>query len=172
MNLKITKDVSLERLQVADAGVFFDLIEMNRALLSKYLYWVDDVTNLSSAEQYIENRINSSLPESRWYKILFKESVSGVFGIKSVCRESSEAEIGYWLSEHAHGHGVIAKITMEVCNLLANEGVQSLKITCLEENQASITVAKRLGAVHTDTLSGYMEMAGRLQDLHIYTLKL
>ncbi len=172
MSIHVTEEIVLETLSRSDAKAVFDLVENNRNQLQQYLYWVDDVTDIKSTEQYIDARINSGLPEARWYKIVFRNKVSGIFGVKSLCREQSEAEIGYWLSQGAQRYGVVSRIISEVCTILKSEGIHFLKINCLQENQASIAVAERSGAIHTGIISDYLQVAGQFQDLYTYTKRL
>ena len=172
MNIKITDNVSLEQLSTEDSPTIFSLVEENRKQLQRFLYWVDEVTDLRTTEDYIEKRIHSGLPGAKWFKVVLMHEPAGVFGIKSVCTEKSEAEIGFWLSQKAQGKGLISQAISAVSELLKQQNIRTLKMTCLHENKASIAVAKRAGAVHTGTEPNYLNIDGQLQDLQIYTLQL
>ena len=172
MNIKITEEVSLEDLSMKDAEAIFSLIEENRELLEQYLYWAEAVTDIETTEGYIFERIDSGRPGAKWFKIVFQRRTVGVFGIKAICYEHLEAEIGYWLSQAAQGHGIISQAVASIGRVLKNQEIEKLKITCLDENKASIAVAKRAGATQTDTIHQYMQMGGKLQNLNIYTVQL
>ncbi|BBM82832.1 GNAT family N-acetyltransferase [Candidatus Uabimicrobium amorphum] len=171
--MRITPNILLENLTIEDASTLFSLIEKNRDLLEKYLYWVKSVVDVKTAEDYIRTRVSSDKPGAKWFKIIFRKKISGIFGIKSLCHEKSEVEIGYWLSQHAHGNGIVTQIISTVCESLKHKkNIKYLKICCLEENHASISVAKSVGGIHTNTIHKYFEIDGILQDLHVYTAKL
>ena len=172
MTIKITDTISLKELATKDASIIFPLIEENRQVLSQYLYWVESIHDLKTTEHYIHERINSGKPGARWFKISLSNSIVGIFGIKVVYQEQSEAEIGYWLSQRAQGNGVISNIIASIREILKSENIKHLRITCLNENKASIAVAIRAGAKHTDTVHQYMHIGGKLQDLNIYTVQL
>ena len=173
MKLSITENIELLPLEVTDSSDILDLVEFSRPQLGKYLYWVDGVRDEISAHKYIVERINSGLSGSRWFKIQFHEQVCGVFGIKSISVGSGIAEVGYWLSHAAHGNGIIVKIIAQLSSfLLANTDAKIIEFRCLENNTASISVAKKSGAEFVDLIPNYMKTDNESQDLHIYQLQL
>ena len=173
MKLSITENIELLPLEVTDYSNILDLVESSRPQLGKYLYWVDGVRDEISAHKYIVERINSGLLGSRWFKIQFNKQVCGVFGIKSISVGSGIAEVGYWLSHVAHGNGIIIKIIAQLSSyLLANTEAKIIEFRCLENNTASISVAKKSGAEFVDLIPNYMNTDNENQDLHIYQLQL
>ena len=130
------------------------------------------MTDLNTTKKYIEDRVNSGLEGAQWLKFVFEGETVGVFGIKSVCESTGEAEVGYWLSQHAQGKGLVTQAMEAVIHLLRERGAKCLVITCLEQNKASIAVAKRVGASHEETKPNYLTLDGNLQDLFIYSLPL
>ncbi|MFA0813556.1 GNAT family N-acetyltransferase [Microbulbifer epialgicus] len=142
MEISVTEDILLKPLTDADAQEIHLLIEQNRSLLAKYLYWVESIKDLSSTREYLRQRIYSKNTGAAWYKIIFEEKVSGIFGIKEVNFHKRCAEIGYWLSTHCQGRGVITRVVEKICvHLKNNQGVRKLSIQCLSENIASIAIA-------------------------------
>jgi len=173
MKLFITENIELLPLEVTDSSNIIDLVESSRPQLGKYLYWVDGVRDEMSAHKYIVERINSGLSGSRWFKIKFNTQICGVFGIKSISAESGIAEVGYWLSHAVHGNGIIIKIIAHLPSfLLANTDVKIIEFRCLENNTASISVAKKSGAEFVDSIPKYMNAGNENQDLHVYQLQL
>ncbi|GAB2875653.1 GNAT family N-acetyltransferase [Microbulbifer echini] len=173
MRLAITGNIHLTPLVEQDAQALFHLIEANRALLNKYLYWVKSVKDLDSTRQYIQQRIHSKRGGAVWYKIICDDTLSGIFGIKEINRQEKSAEIGYWLSAHCQGRGIMTNVVTTICEQLRNKwGILHLNIHCLSENTASIAVAKRAGGIHSDTIPAYSTIDGKSQDLMIYTISL
>ncbi|MCH2057268.1 MAG: GNAT family N-acetyltransferase [Thalassotalea sp.] len=172
MTISISPSFSLQDLKTVDTPDIFQLVEANRPLLEKYLYWAEGVTDLSTTKKYIEDRVNSGLEGAQWLKFVFEGETVGVFGIKSVCASTGEAEVGYWLSQHAQGKGLVTQAMEAVIHLLRERGAKCLVITCLEQNKASIAVAERVGASHVETKPNYLTLDGNLQDLFIYSLAL
>ncbi|WP_444928945.1 GNAT family N-acetyltransferase [Microbulbifer sp. SSSA002] len=166
-------DIKLDPLLESDAKIIFSLIENNRPMLEKYLYWAKAVIDLPTTEKYISDRIFSKNFGASWYKICASGKAAGIFGIKEIDLLKKNAEIGYWLCKNYHGQGVMTRIVSCVSNHLKNKyHIQSLKIHCLSENSASIAVAERVGGIHSDTVPNYYSIDGISQDLKIYTVSI
>jgi len=173
MQIFIEEDLLLSPLTEADAQEIHLLIEQNRFLLTKYLYWADSIEDQASTSEYLRQRIYSKYSGAAWYKIIFKNQASGVFGIKEINTQTQTAEIGYWLSAHCQGKGVMTKVVNRICKYLKNShNTQEIQIHCLSENKGSIAVAERAGGVHRRTVPNYYTIDGKEQDLKIYTIAL
>jgi len=146
---------------------------LNRPLLEKTLYWADSVRDLSSTRQYIEDRVFSQEPGARWYKVVQAGELCGVFGLKSIDAEKRSAQVGYWLSAASHGEGLISKAIAAIASELRLGGlVEYLEFHCLEDNHASMAVARRAGGEHVETIENYLELDGRRQHLMIFRAEL
>lgn len=173
MNVEISEEVVLVPLSTTDASEIFLLIETEREMLGKYLYWVCDVVDIDSTRAYLNSRISSDARGSSWYKVTYHGKAIGIFGIKSINPKEFVAEIGYWLSSQHQGKGIISRIISTMSERLKNtQEVRYIEIQCLAENRASISVAERAGGQHTKTIPDYFTLDGMLQDLQIYTVKL
>ena len=170
MNIKISDDAYLEQLSITDAEAIYDLIENDREMLEKYLYWARSVKDFLSTKKYIEDRIASKEFGSSWYKITLNGKVCG---IKSVNKEKRFAEIGYWLSSNSQGKGLVSKSVSAIsAELKKKHMVKFLEFHCLENNVASMSVAKRAGGKHVETINDYFTIDGKSQSLHIYKVVL
>lgn len=173
MDVEISEEVALVPLSTNDAEEMFLLIESERKMLEKYLYWVSDVVDIDSTREYLNTRVSSGIPGSIWYKITCHGQAIGVFGVKSIDLEKAVAEVGYWLSSNHHGKGFISSVISTISTRLKNmHDVRYIEIHCLEANGASISVAERAGGQHTKTISDYFSIDGKVQDLYIYTVEL
>lgn len=171
--LPISDNIELCSLEAKDAATIFKLVESSRLHLGVFLYWVDNVQDEESAHQYIIERIQSGLSGSYWFKIKFNMQVCGVFGIKSISIETGVAEVGYWLSHAVHGNGIIVKIITQLSSFLLDKtDAKIIEFRCLENNAASISVAKRSGAEFINSIPNYMNIGNENQDLHIYQVRI
>lgn len=167
MNIKITSHITLQPLSFDHCEKMLVLINENREHLSNYLYWVDDVKDLISCSQYINQRIGSRQPHAQWYAINFEGKLSGVFAIKLI-NEEGIAELGYWLSHQATGNGIINKIVAQATTLLKGTPANTIEFCCLDQNHASISVALKSGAKFSHQLDDYMVQNGQHQSLRVY----
>ncbi|MCG7529961.1 GNAT family N-acetyltransferase [Psychrobium sp. MM17-31] len=171
MIIQLSDKLALKPLLVSDAPALFRRIEANRTMLATYLYWVKEVVDEASCRRYIDERANSELPKKQWFGVYVNDEISGVFAIKSI-DENGVAELGYWLSEHAHGHGVISRCVDYLAAHRADFGINSLEFHCLSKNIASISIAKKAGANYISTITDYFELDGQMQDLLVYRAEL
>ncbi|KGJ88012.1 GNAT family N-acetyltransferase [Thalassotalea sp. ND16A] len=172
MHIHISENVKLSALLESDAAEILDLVNTSRRDLNKFLYWVKDVNNIESARQYIADRVNSSLPGSRWFKVYFNNKICGIFAIKSICSDSYVAELGYWLASATHGNGVINQITDKLPDILADTSARIVEFRCLEQNLASIKVALKSGAELVYCIPNFMVANQTMQNLNIYRVQL
>ena len=171
MIIRLSDNLVLKPLLLSDAPALFQRIEANRSMLATYLYWVKDVVDEASCWRYIDERANSELPKRQWFGVYVNDEVSGVFAIKSI-DDNGCAELGYWLSEHAHGHGVISRCVDYLATHRDDFGIKALEFHCLSKNIASINIAKKAGANYVSTITDYFELDGQMQDLLVYRAEL
>ncbi len=100
----ISTDIALKKLETTDALALLNAVELSRVNLSKYMPWEKRVVDLDGAYSYIESRLNSGVEGSEWFAVCFKSQFAGVFGVKSIDRESKVCELGYWLADNARGY--------------------------------------------------------------------
>ena len=173
MERVISKDIVLKNLKVSDAFALFNAVDSSRENLSKYMPWEKSVVDLESARAYIEGRLNSGIEGSQWFAVHFKKQFSGVFGVKSIHRETRVCELGYWLADSATGNRVVGQILEVLVPTLASEqGLKAFEFHCLESNLASVKIAKRAGATLKSKGQHTLDVPEKEQSMCIYALEL
>ncbi|MCF7517926.1 GNAT family N-acetyltransferase [Pseudoalteromonas sp. L21] len=168
----ISSDITLKKLEVTDASALLNAVELSRVNLSKYMPWEKTVVDLDGAHSYIESRLNSGIEGSEWFAVCFKSQFSGVFGVKSIERESKVCELGYWLADNARGKRVIGQILdIVVPSLSYEQGVKIIEFHCLESNSASLKVVKRAGATLNRRVRNTLNVPNKEQIMCVYTLE-
>lgn len=168
----ISKDIVLRELEVSDASALLNAVEYSRVNLSKYMPWEKSIVDLTSAQSYIESRVNSGDEGSEWFEIYFKNQFGGVFGIKSIDFDSKACELGYWLSDNARGNRVIGQVLDVVIPYLLNDhAVRVVEFHCLESNSASIKIVKRAGATLKRKICNTLDVPNKEQLMCIYALE-
>ena len=172
LHIQIAEHIKLAPLVESDAADILRVVNLSRASLGQFLPWVEGVNNIESAKKYILDRVNSGLNCSRWFKIYYKDNLSGVFAVKSICPELNIAELGYWLSSDAQGNGIISQVIARVPNILKNTSAKVIEFRCLEQNVASINIALKSGASLVDTIPDFAFANNTMQQLNIYRVGL
>jgi ribosomal-protein-serine acetyltransferase len=168
----ISKDIFLTQLKSSDALTLYYAVELSRANLSKYMPWENSLVDRASAQAYIESRLKSGSEEAEWFSINFKNQFGGVFGIKSIDRDLSSCEVGYWLSNSALGNRVIGQVLDVVIPYLVNEqAIRVIEFHCLESNVASVKIVKRAGATLKRKIENTLDVPNKEQYMCIYTVE-
>lgn len=168
MTITISPHITLRPLTLEHQQSVLNLVNNSRQHLAKYLYWVDSVVDNTSCHRYIDQRINSGLNGAQWQAIYFNNKLVGIFAVKSVSNEGI-AELGYWLTHTAVGHGIINQIIAQAPLLLLQDTpAHTIEICCLCQNQASINIAKKAGATLHHIKPDYLEHNQQMQSLHVY----
>jgi len=172
LHIQIAEHIKLAPLVKSDAADILQTVNLSRASLGKFLPWVEGVNNIESAKKYILDRVNSGLNGSRWFKIYYKDNLSGVFAVKSICPVLNVAELGYWLSSDAQGNGIISQVITRVPIILKNTSAKVIEFRCLEQNAASIKIALKSGASLVGTIPNFASVGNTRQQLNIYQVVL
>ncbi|QLE78891.1 GNAT family N-acetyltransferase [Francisella sp. Scap27] len=171
MVIRISDNICLEKLLLTDADKIFQLVEENRETFH-YLDWVSNVRCVISAQEYISKRILNTSVNSEWFKITLNGKVVGVFGIKYICYDKSESEIGYWLAKKAQGYGVISQSISSIKKHLRKKRVKTIKISCISENKNAIAVAIKAEGVRVNVVKNYKSINGKIFNLNVYSIRL
>ncbi|MED7819457.1 MULTISPECIES: GNAT family N-acetyltransferase [unclassified Francisella] len=169
--IKVSEDISLEKLLISDSKKILELVNENRGVLY-YLDWVDDVRCIESAREYISKRIQRTSLRAECYKVILNNQIIGVFNIKYICHRRSEAEIGYWLAKSAQGFGVVSKAIASIKEYLRDRKIKTIKISCLNKNEPGIAVISKAGGVMIGSIKDYRVIDGMSFDLNLYEVKL
>ncbi|WP_395167529.1 GNAT family N-acetyltransferase [Francisella salimarina] len=169
--IRVSENICLEKLLISDSRKILELVNENREALY-YLHWVYDVRCIESAREYISNRIQKTSLNTECFKIVLNGQIVGVFNIKYICHQRSEAEIGYWLAKSAQGFGVVSKTITSIKKYLKNKNIKTIKITCLNKNKPGIAVISRAGGIMTGSIKNYRVIDGINFDLNLYEVKL
>ena len=170
--LKAGRGLELRPLNLRDAGALFALVEVNRERLRRWLPWPDANLSVLDSRAYILRmrtleRAGLGLSFGLWWK----NRLVGVAGFNWIDGANRNAAIGYWLAQHAEGHGLM---TVAVSALLRH-GFRTLKLNRIEiragvRNRRSRAIPKRLGFHHEGTLRQAERLADRYVDHAVYGL--
>lgn len=170
MILSAGRDLVLRPLRIGDARVYFALTEANRERLRRWLPWVDDVTTLADTRAFIAlAKDHAKRRQGLHCGIWWKGRPVGVVGFNAFDRVNRLASIGYWLSEHAEGHGLMTRaVTALVKYGFEEEQLHRIEIRVAVRNRRSRAIPERLNFRHEGTLRGVENLYGRYLDHAVY----
>ncbi len=126
----------------------FEKIDLSRKTLRDWLPWVDGVKTPEDRLPWLTNQTQTwDKGEGFAYLIRNKKTKAllGCVDLMDYSEKHKSAEIGYWLSDDAVGHGYMSEAVSALENTAFKKGVNRIMIGCDVENVRSINVPKRCG---------------------------
>ncbi|XP_039274345.2 putative ribosomal N-acetyltransferase YdaF [Styela clava] len=146
-----------------DAEIAFSIVQINRQYLEKWLPWVGMTTCVENEINYLKGALERFQNGLGLEMGIFERNTEGgneilnfigMCGIVRIDRQNEESqfgEIGYWLDYEHRGQGIITKCCEKLVEFAFKTlNLNLLKIVAHQDNQASISVAKRLEFTLTD----------------------
>jgi ribosomal-protein-alanine N-acetyltransferase len=107
-------------------------------------------------------RAGTALP----FAVLYRGELVGQLTVSTVVRGSlCSASIGYWVSEHVAGRGIIpTAVALAVDHCLGPVGLHRVEIAIRPENVASLRVVAKLGLREEGMRERYLHIQGEWRD--------
>jgi ribosomal-protein-serine acetyltransferase len=169
---RISDDLELRLLQLADADELFALTDANRSYLRQWLPWLDLITQIEDTRDFIARTLKQFMDrECLVAAIRDGGKIVGLVGFNRIEQQDRIGYIGYWLAESDRGKGIMT----QSCEHLINYGFTTLKlnrivITCATENHRSRAIPLRLGFTHEGVVRDAEWLYSQFGDHDIYAL--
>lgn len=170
--LSPSPDIELRPLADRDAPELFRLIDLNRAHLRQWLPWLDSQRAPANSLDFIriirrQNDQRDGLTVGIWYQ----GSLGGVVSILRVDPPNKAAMIGYWLSAHLQGRGIMTEsVRAMVTYAFASLGLHRIEIRCATGNTRSRAIPERLGFHREGVLRDAEWLYDHFVDLVVYSM--
>ncbi len=170
--LTVDESTELRPLTEGDAKVIYTLIDKNRDSLREWLPWVD---NQKSAEDTLAFIRRSSEKQARSESLTFGvwsgSEIVGVISFRWIEWENRTADIGYWLSPHAQGKGVMLKAVRALIQFgLSTLELHRIEVRCAEGNSRSCTIPEKLGFTREGLEREGQLLHGKYVNVIVYSL--
>ncbi|MFS3916229.1 GNAT family N-acetyltransferase [Bacillus australimaris] len=138
----ISKELTLESLQLDEADTLFRLIKNNKAYLGGWLPWVHHCKSIEDVKTFIQST-QTTYTERKGMEagIKLKKQLIGVFRLTF---DQRIGNIGYWIDEDAQGQGTVTTIVKFMTDTFAPE-VDEFEIFCPVGHVRSERVAMKAG---------------------------
>lgn len=172
MTLIPDDELRLELTAPHHAPALLQLVNDNREHLQRFLPWVPLMQTEADFLKYIEKcRQLYEQGSEVSFVIYYKNEAAGRIGIHYINPANKSGAIGYWLSAHAEGKGIITRS----CIALINYGFSQLQLHRIEikaatENRKSQAIPEKLGFVQEGILRQAEWVHDRFHDLKLYSL--
>jgi len=171
MELIVSSGVNLRKLVEADAAKLFSVVQENQDWFAQFDFLAPSFADFNDARKWI---LGSQLDQnlSRTVFGLWQDSnLIGVFKINKINHENGSADLGYWMTRVAAGHGYANKAFQRLIEYCLNDmNVKSLQATTSATNEASIRLLERAGFRKKAVLQSHVEIKGRQVDDILFEL--
>ncbi len=173
--IDVDEEIHLELIHPSHAEEIFQLVEVNRELLSKWLIWVHDTKTVEDTKAFISSSLQKYAAQRVIdMPIFYHDKLVGIVGLMGLGKrgyEVPQAEFGYWLDARYHGRAIMRRALEKVLEIAFDTyGCEKVKIRCATENLRSCNVARKLGFVHEGTLRKDILVNKRVMDAHMFSL--
>ena len=155
-----------------DCEKFHQLIEENRIFFRPYFpKTIEQITDLSSAQNFINERINVNLLRQGYYFIIeIENQLIGVVTLKEIDWQESICELAYFIDKSQEGKGIISKTIKEVILYCISElNLEKIYARVNPFNIASKKVLEKNGFTKEKILlNNFKNEKGVLEDVEYY----
>ncbi|MBB6611178.1 GNAT family N-acetyltransferase [Pontibacter sp. Tf4] len=167
--LPIAPDLYLRPVTVADAGALYRIIDTQRPYLRQWLPFVDLTKQGTDTALYLQTIVGSTT--DKVFVIVANEAIVGLIGFKSIEYFNRKLEIGYWLSEHEQGKGIMRRS----CSRLVQHAFEDLHMNRVQlkvalGNHRSSNIPQKLGFTKEGIERDGELLNGYFHDLQVYSL--
>jgi ribosomal-protein-serine acetyltransferase len=173
IKIKVRKEVILWQIHTSDSAEIFEVIDKQRDYLNKWLPFVEGTRKLEDTVNFVESIMN--LPDERCefvFIIRHEGNFAGLIGLKGSDIINRKTEIGYWLSRHYQGKGIMTGSVRALCRYTFGElGFNRIQIKCAVGNLKSKKIPQRLG-FHFEGIEreGEILSGGIFTDIEVYSM--
>lgn len=144
---RISSEILLRELRLDDAEELFELIDANRGHLRTWLPWLDMNTEIEHTRHWlnvIEEQHSKNL--GCYCAIFFMEHMVGAIDYHCIRIDNKSVQVGYWLSHHAQGKGIMTRCCRFMADYAFRElGYNRVAIAVAPDNVRSRAIPLRLG---------------------------
>jgi len=167
--IQVSEDIVLYPLSVDDIFKIFNTLNEEREYMREWLPFVDTTHEEEDTANFVNHVLQT---EDKQFTIYYQDKFVGLVGFKDTDNTNKKIEIGYWLSQHAQGKGIMMKSVFRLLELAFSEmEMNRIQIKVAVGNHKSRRIPERLGfqteGVERD---GELLVGGVYTDIAVYSL--
>lgn len=166
---QISDRIAIREIRREDAEPLFEILDKERVSMRKWLPFVDTTNSYKDILIYI----NLVLPtENTQYVLLYEDVHVGLIGFNMSDAINGKIEIGYWLSPHHEGKGIVTQTVKELIKIAFFEkNLNRVQIRVAVDNDKSWRIPERLGFTFEGIeRDGELLVDGFYTDIRVYSL--
>ena len=158
----------------ADAEALCEAVIASLPTLTQWLPWATLAYSLADASRWIAHCQSAREADAEHHFGVFdctSGEVLGGVGLNHRVRANRMSSMGYWVADAARGRGVAVEAARQAARFgFDTLGLQRIAILIQPENEASLRVAVKLGAVREGVARNGIVVAGQPHDAIVHSL--
>ncbi|WP_367990382.1 GNAT family N-acetyltransferase [Vibrio sp. NTOU-M3] len=159
---RINKDLSLALIQPAFAKQYAALVTTQTAYLAQWLAWPKHCHTEQHFREFAQKMLHDYADgTSMTCSILYKGEIVGNCSFNRIDHSRKMVEVGYWLSCHHQGKGIMTQVVSKLIDIAFNElQMEKVQLAAAENNTPSRNLATRVGMslegiiTHAENING------------------
>ena len=170
--IRVDDDILLRWPTMADVEDIFVLIDSNRDHLRRWLEWVEAVRSVEDERRWVEACEKAQSDGTGTPPLLvYRGVIAGSVGAESFDLLRRSCEVGYFISEHLQGRGIVTRACRSILSTVFDTmGMNRVQIRVMPQNTRSLAIPQRLGFVYEGVQRQAQLLHGQFHDFAVYSL--
>ncbi|MDC5839277.1 MULTISPECIES: GNAT family N-acetyltransferase [Vibrio oreintalis group] len=167
---KVDDDISIALVQESFAVKYSELVTDQIDYLSQWLAWPPHCTSEQDFRLFVQ-RVLHEYAEGKTITcaIVYRGEIVGNCSCFNIDYDTKCLEIGYWLSKHHQGNGIVTRVVKHLIDFAFNQlNMEKVQLSAAVENRASRSVAERSGMTLEGVITNQEKIGERILDHAIY----
>lgn len=167
---KIDQDVSIALVQDSFAAKYAELVTDQVDYLSQWLAWPPHCSQEADFRQFIQRVLHEYAEgKSMTCAIVYRNEIVGNCSCFNINHDTQCVEIGYWLSKHHQGKGIVTRVVKHLIQFSFEQlNMRKVQLSAAVDNLPSRNVAERVGMTLEGIITHSERVADRVLDHAIY----
>ncbi|KLV03834.1 50S ribosomal protein L7/L12 [Photobacterium aquae] len=169
---KVDDELELALVTPELAPSYVELVEQNRAYLSRWLEWPRYCATEDEFRQFgIHSLEKYASGKGMNFSMVYQREVVGNISYNTIDHHKKKVELGYWLAEPMMGRGIVTRCCRHLIDYAFDQlNMEKVQIAAAKENSASRAVCERLGMTLEGVITNEELVGDRILDHAIYGL--
>ena len=170
--IRVDDEILLRWPTMADVEEIYAIIDSNRVHLERWLPWVENVRSSEAVCGWIEDCVRAQSDGTGTPPLLvYQGAIAGLVETESFDLRRKSCEIGYYLSEHLQGRGIVSRACRRILACVFDSmGMNRVQIRVMPQNTRSMAIPQRLGFVYEGVQRQAQLLHGQFHDFAVFSL--
>lgn len=141
--IQVSDDIILYPLSVDDIFKIFNTLNSEREYMREWLPFVDSTRQVEDTASFVNHVLETA---DKQFTICYQGQFVGLIGFKDTDLGNRKIEIGYWLSQHVQGKGIMVHSVLKLIEYAFNDmEMNRIQIKVAVGNHKSRRIPEKLG---------------------------